>query len=94
VANVNLPLPDARLRLFIQGKEDWLDEGLLCQQEKIKEEELLKKDPPRHKREVHNKTMCHRMGEFRRRQFTTVGHQCKHGGVVQPCPHKIMLCPT
>jgi hypothetical protein len=22
-ATVNLPLPDARLRLFIQGREDW-----------------------------------------------------------------------
>jgi hypothetical protein len=29
VAKVNLPLLDARLRLFIQGKEDWLEEGLL-----------------------------------------------------------------
>jgi hypothetical protein len=29
LAKVNLPLPDARLRLFIQGKEDWLEEGLL-----------------------------------------------------------------
>jgi hypothetical protein len=29
VAKVNLPLPNARLRLFIQGKEDWLEEGLL-----------------------------------------------------------------
>jgi hypothetical protein len=29
VAKVNLPLPDPRLRLFIQGKEDWLEEGLL-----------------------------------------------------------------
>jgi hypothetical protein len=29
VAKVILPLPDARLRLFIQGKEDWLEEGLL-----------------------------------------------------------------
>jgi hypothetical protein len=28
VANVNLPLPDPRLRLFIQEKEDWLEEGL------------------------------------------------------------------
>jgi hypothetical protein len=29
VAKVNLPLPDARFRLFIQGREDWLEEGLL-----------------------------------------------------------------
>jgi hypothetical protein len=28
VAKVNLPLPDPRLRLIIQGKEDWLVEGL------------------------------------------------------------------
>jgi hypothetical protein len=28
VAKVNLPLSDARLRLFIQGKEDLLEEGL------------------------------------------------------------------
>jgi hypothetical protein len=29
VAKVNLPLLDPRLRLFIQGKEDWFEEGLL-----------------------------------------------------------------
>jgi hypothetical protein len=29
VAKVNLPLPDPSLRLFIEGKEDWLEEGLL-----------------------------------------------------------------
>jgi hypothetical protein len=29
VAEVNLPLSDARVRLFIEGKEDWLEEGLL-----------------------------------------------------------------
>jgi hypothetical protein len=33
---VNLPLPDARLRLFIQGKEDWLEEGHLVPARKIK----------------------------------------------------------
>jgi hypothetical protein len=36
VAKVNLPLPDARLRLFIQGKEDWLEEGLLMPERKNK----------------------------------------------------------
>jgi hypothetical protein len=29
VTKVNLSLPDARLRLFIQGNEDWLEEGLV-----------------------------------------------------------------
>jgi hypothetical protein len=29
VAKVNLPLPDEGLRLFLEGKEDWLEEGLL-----------------------------------------------------------------
>jgi hypothetical protein len=40
VAKVNLLLPDPRLRLFIQGREDWLEEGLLVPARKIKEEEL------------------------------------------------------
>jgi hypothetical protein len=29
VAKVNLPLSEGRLRLFLEGKEDWLEEGLL-----------------------------------------------------------------
>jgi hypothetical protein len=36
VAKVNLPLPGARLRLFIQGMEDWLEEGLLVPVKKNK----------------------------------------------------------
>jgi hypothetical protein len=36
VDKVNLPLPDARLRLFIQGREDWLEEGLLVPAKKNK----------------------------------------------------------
>jgi hypothetical protein len=36
VAKVNLPLPHSRLRLFIEGKEDWLEEGLLLSARKNK----------------------------------------------------------
>jgi hypothetical protein len=36
LAMVNLPLPDARLRLFIKGGEDWLEEGLLVPTKKNK----------------------------------------------------------
>jgi hypothetical protein len=36
VAKVNLPLLDPRLRLFIQGKEDWLEKRLLVPARKNK----------------------------------------------------------
>jgi hypothetical protein len=36
VAKVNLPLLDPRLRLFIQGKKDWFEEGLLVPARKNK----------------------------------------------------------
>jgi hypothetical protein len=36
VAKMNLPLLDPRLRLFIQGKEDWLEEELLVPAKKNK----------------------------------------------------------
>jgi hypothetical protein len=35
VAKVSLPLPDERLRLSLERKEDWLDEGFLCRRRKI-----------------------------------------------------------
>jgi predicted metal-dependent hydrolase len=40
VAKVNLPLSDGRLRLFLEGKEDWLEEGLLVLAKKNKREGL------------------------------------------------------
>jgi hypothetical protein len=40
VAKVNLPLPDGRLRLFLEGKEDRLEEGLLVPAKKNKREGL------------------------------------------------------
>jgi hypothetical protein len=36
LATVNLALPDARLRLFIDGREYWLEEGLLVPARKNK----------------------------------------------------------
>jgi hypothetical protein len=41
VAKVNLLLPDPRLRLFIQGKEDWLEEGLLVLARKNKRARIV-----------------------------------------------------
>jgi hypothetical protein len=40
VAKVNLPLSDGRLRLFLEGKEDWLEEGLIVPAKKNKREGL------------------------------------------------------
>jgi hypothetical protein len=40
VAKVNLPLSDGRLRLFLEGKKDWLEEGLLVPAKKNKREGL------------------------------------------------------
>jgi hypothetical protein len=41
VAKVNLPLPDPRLRLFIQGKEHWLEEGILVPAKKNKRGRII-----------------------------------------------------
>jgi hypothetical protein len=41
VAKVNLPLPDRRLRLFLEGKEDWLKEGLLVPVKKNKRGRII-----------------------------------------------------
>jgi hypothetical protein len=40
VAKVNLPLSKGRLRLFFEGKKDWLEEGLLVTVKKNKREGL------------------------------------------------------
>jgi hypothetical protein len=41
VAKVNLPLLDPRLRLFIEGKEDLLEEGILVPVRKNKRGRII-----------------------------------------------------
>jgi hypothetical protein len=96
VAKVNLPLPDGRLRLFLEGKEDWLEEGLLVPAKKKnnKRGRIIGGDFSMAQKEARNKIMCRHLEEPRRRRVTTVMYQCKHGGVVQPCPHQILWYPT
>jgi hypothetical protein len=44
VAKLNLPLSDPRLRLFIQGKEDWVEEGLLVSTKKNKRGRIVEEE--------------------------------------------------
>jgi hypothetical protein len=44
VAKVNLPFPDPRLRLFIQRKEDWLEEGVLVPAKKNKRGRVVEEE--------------------------------------------------
>jgi hypothetical protein len=41
VAKVNFPLSDGGLRLFLEGKEDWLEEGLLVPAKKNKRGRII-----------------------------------------------------
>jgi hypothetical protein len=89
LAKVNLPLPDARLRLFLKGKEDWLEEGLLVPAKKNNRGRIIEEGSSAAQEEgapqnyvPMEELWCHR--------DTTVVYQCKHGGVVQPCPHQIL----
>jgi hypothetical protein len=67
VSKVNLPLPDARLRLFIQGNEDWLEEGLLVPTRINKRGRIVEGSSSAQEGGA-QKTMCHRMEEFQRHQ--------------------------
>jgi hypothetical protein len=94
VVKVNLPLLAARLRLFLEGKEDRLEEGLLVPVKENKIGRIVKRKFFRSQEEGAHKIMSHHLEGFRCRRVTMVVYQCKHGGVVQPCPHRILRYPT
>jgi hypothetical protein len=85
VAKVNIPLPDSRLRLFIQGKEDWLEEGLLVSARKNKRGRIVEEGSSSAQEKGAQQNY---VPPFR----GIPTPPSKHGGVVQPCPHKIMWC--
>jgi hypothetical protein len=93
VAKVNLPLPDARLRLFIQGKEDWLEEGLLVPARKNKRGRIVEEGSSSAQEGGAQQNYVPPCGGISTPPSYSEGHRCKHGGVVQPYPHKIMWCP-
>jgi hypothetical protein len=94
VTKVNLPLSDRRLKLFLEGKEDLLEEGLLVPAKKNKRGKIIGESSFATQEGGRNKIMFHHLEESRRLRVTTVEYQCKHGGVVQPYPHQILQYPT
>jgi hypothetical protein len=94
VDKVNLPLPDARLRLFIQGKEDWLEEGLLMPERKNKRGRIIEKGSSSAQEGGAQQNYVPPYGGIPTPPSYYGGPPCKHGGVVQPCPHQIMWFPT
>jgi hypothetical protein len=94
VAKVNLPLSDPRLRLFIQGKEDLLEEGLLVPARKNKRGRIVEEGSSSAQEGGAQQNYVPPYRGIPTPPSNYGGHQCKHGGVVQPCPHQIMWCPT
>jgi hypothetical protein len=94
VAKVKLPLPDPKLRLFIQGKEDWLEEGLLVPARKNERRRIVEEGSSSAQEGGAQQNYVPPYGGIPTPPSYYGGPPIKHGGVVQPCPHKIMWCPT
>jgi hypothetical protein len=75
---VNLPLPDGRLRLFLEGKEDWLDEGLLVPVKKNKRGRIIGEGSSTVQEGGAQQNYVPPFGGI----FTMVVYQYKHWGVV------------
>jgi hypothetical protein len=94
VAKVNLPLPDARLRLFIQGKEDWLEEGLLVPTRKNKRGRIVEEGSSSAQEGGAQQNYVPLYEGILTPPSYYGGPPMQAWGVVQPCPHQIMWCPT
>jgi hypothetical protein len=94
VAKVNQPLPDPRLRLFIQGKEDWLEEGLLSPAKNNKRGRIVHEGSSSAQAGGAQSNYVPPLGRISTPPNYYRGPTMQAWGVVQPCPHKIMWCPT
>jgi hypothetical protein len=92
LAMVNLPIPDARLRLFIQGREDWLEEGLLVPVKK--KGRIVEEGSTSAKVGSALPNVVPPFGGIPTSPSYYGGPQEQAWGVVHRYPHQIMWCPT
>jgi hypothetical protein len=93
LATVNLPLPDARLRLFIQGREDWLEEGLLVPERENKGGRIVEEGSSSAQASGAQPNVPP-FGGIPPPPSYYGGPQEQAWGVVHRYPHQIMWCPT
>jgi hypothetical protein len=94
VAKVNLPLLDARLRLFIQGREDWLEDGLLVPVKKNKRGRIVEEGSSSAQEGGAQPNYVPPFGGIPPPPSYYGGPQTQAWGVVHRYPHQIMWCPT
>jgi hypothetical protein len=94
LATVNLPLPDARLRLFIQGREDWLEERLLVPAKKNKRGRIVEEGSSSAPAGSAQPNIVPPFGGIPTPPNCYGGPQEQAWGVVHRYPHQIMWCPT
>jgi hypothetical protein len=94
MAKVNLPLPDTRLRLFIQGKEDWLEEGLPLPAKKNKRGRIVKEGSSFAQEGGAQQNYVPPFGGIPTPPSYYGGPLMQAWGSGAACPHKIMWCQT
>jgi hypothetical protein len=94
VAKVNLPLPDPRLSLFIQGREDWLEEGLLVPAKKNKRGRIVEEGSSSAQVGGAQPNYVPPFGGIPTPPSYYGGPQMHAWGVVHRYPHQIMWYPT